>query len=561
MKIRHLLLENYQAVERLEWSPHAGLNAIVGPADAGKTTILSALGLLFSSRPSPSISEYDFHRRRVGEGIRIEAVIGALSDDLLASISSPPLQGWNGRSVVGLPEGDAEAVLVAQVSATPDFEVRHELLCDDGSTIPFGVGLRQRFLFTARLIGEDSARNDLRFVRYGALDRRLNTTELRAGLTAAIVQASTTLAGSLPPDVASGLLEIQADFRRAGIPDELTVGIVAQEGISPLGLLGLLSGDSPAEAVPLFRAGTGTRRLAVAWITKLAAESGLMVAVDEPEIGLEPYRQRALIRRLRELAGDHGQVFMTTHSLPILAALEADELWRLAPGGTPVSLQALPSRLLNESPETFLCRLPVLCEGPTEAGFLAAFFESPAMHRGAALPDDRGIALLGRTGQPAVLSEVEALLASGQPCALFVDNEDEHSGRRARLAARPDCALGTWTGVRNVEEALACWLPIGDLDRLLELAATLAELAPTRFQQQLGDKAGKPGSRSVADLVALAGEQTTRKAFAVTMQEKSWFKNFERAKELGRALIEWGVPVQIQRTIDEFWVELDRLAA
>ncbi len=80
MLIRRLTIERYQGIQELEWHPGPGLNGLVGPADAGKSTVLAAIGLLFSSRTAPSVSEYDYHQRRVEDGFRIEAVIGGLSD-------------------------------------------------------------------------------------------------------------------------------------------------------------------------------------------------------------------------------------------------------------------------------------------------------------------------------------------------------------------------------------------------------------------------------------------------------------------------------------------------
>ncbi len=559
MLIRRLTIDRYQGIDRLEWYPSPGLNALVGPADAGKSTILSAIGLLFSPRAAPTVSEYDYHRRRVDKGLRIEAVIGGLSDELLASMTNPPIQGWHESMVVPVPEGAAEPVLLARVTATPDFEVVHELMTDDESSVGFGVGLRSRFQFTARLISDDSARNELRFVRGSALERRLTTSELRPALTAAVVNASVELGKSLPAELASELEYLKADFRAAGIPDALSIGIVAQEGFSPMGVVGLLDGATPEESIPVFRAGTGTRRLALAWVSKLAADSGLIVAVDEPEIGLEPYRQRALVRRLRDLSGAGGQAFITTHSVPLLAMLRPEEVWRLPPAGNPIALAQVPSRLLAQSPEAFLCRLPVLCEGPTEAGFLIPLLEAFAARTAAPRPDDLGIALLGRAGQPSVLREAESVLAAGMACGVFVDNETEHSGRRAALGSHEACALGTWHGVRNVEEAVAAWLPVANLDGVVGLAAQLAQRQVDSYSQQVNEKAGSPGERSISDLVGLIGEAQARSALASAMQAGSWFKTVERGHALGEALLNWGVPSQVQTTIDSFWTALRRL--
>jgi|SRR5450759_468170 len=559
MLIRKLTIQRYQGIESLTWLPGPGLNAIVGPADAGKSTILSAIGLLLTPRASPSVSEYDYNRRRLELGFEIEAVVGQLTESLLAALDNPPIQGWRDGGLQALPEDGAEPVLVIRVTGTPDFEVVHNLVLDDHTTSAFSVAMRQQFLFTSRLLADDVARNELRLVRGSALERRLAAASLRPVLTEAVANASTNLAGALPAGIATELAGLKDDFAAAGIPSDLTLGIVAQEGYSPMGLLGLVSGPTPDEAIPVFRFGMGTRRLALAWVPKLAADSGLIITADEPEIGLEPYRQRALLNRFRNLAGATGQAFITTHSLSLLAALRPNELWRLVPGGTPTALATVPPSLLAQAPETFLCRLAVLCEGPTEAGFLGPMLASMAARDGKPPLDERGIVLVDRTGQPFVLTEAKAILDLGMACGLFVDAENDHSGRRTQLEQRPECAFGTWDGVRNVEEAVSAWLPIDRLESVVQLAATVAGIAITPFQQQLGQAAEWQGARMVSDVVTKYGEPRARTVLATAMQDRKWFKSVEGGRALAEALLIWGVPAEVQAVIDAFWARLNRL--
>lgn len=129
---------------------------------------------------------------------------------------------------------------------------------------------------------------------------------------------------------------------------------------------------------------------------------------------------------------------------------------------------------------------------------------------------------------------------------VFADNETDHRGRSAALKGRPDCALGTWSGVKNVEEAVSSWLPIEQLDDIVQLGAHLAQRPIDSFRKQVGEKAGNPGDRRVADLVGLVGESQARSALASAMQAGSWFKTVDRGHALGEALIKLGVPSQIQ---------------
>src|SRR5690606_30884276 len=117
--------------------------------------------------------------------------------------------------------------------------------------------------------------------------------------------------------------------------------------------------------------------------------------VDEPESGLEPYRQRAFIGDLHQEG--KRQAFITTHAPAILSAAaalgavisrinmapatpagkatEAAPAEEGAPARIPQAHKLTPlegraiGELLTWHPEAVLARLPVICEGITEEGF------------------------------------------------------------------------------------------------------------------------------------------------------------------------------------------------
>ncbi len=101
-----------------------------------------------------------------------------------------------------------------------------------------------------------------------------------------------------------------AYFDEEGLPSQLRIGMISPEGGALLGLAGLLVGEDPLTAIPLARAGSGTRRLALIQLARLALRDNPILAIDEPETGLEPYRQRALIRTLQDAVAQSGQVFL-----------------------------------------------------------------------------------------------------------------------------------------------------------------------------------------------------------------------------------------------------------
>jgi len=295
------------------------------------------------------------------------------------------------------------------------------------------------------------------------------------------------------------------------------------------------------------------------------AQGEPILVVDEPEVGLEPYRQRVLVRSLARLSGASGQAFITTHSPAILSVLTGKQVARLIPGANPQTLASADiDKLLREAPSAFLSRLPILCEGVTEAGLLTEILELYATREGKDGLDAYGVTLVARegipVGQPKVLREATALLDAGIACGLFVDNETDHAGQRDQLRQRDDCAFGCWDTVVNIEEAVARSLPVEQLSKLVDLAAELLpEGRLASLLQQVGQHAGKPGEAPINSLVASLGEQAARDALCQAMQDGKWFKQMGRARALGKFLLEEGIPPEVERVLLAFWDSIKKV--
>jgi predicted ATP-dependent endonuclease of OLD family len=73
MLIRHIRIENYRSIKRVD-IPVNDMLALVGPNNAGKTNILSALNLVLGERwPSrQSLDASDWFERRTSDTLKIE---------------------------------------------------------------------------------------------------------------------------------------------------------------------------------------------------------------------------------------------------------------------------------------------------------------------------------------------------------------------------------------------------------------------------------------------------------------------------------------------------------
>jgi putative ATP-dependent endonuclease of the OLD family len=558
MFIRRLRIRGFRGIADLVWFTEPGVNCLVGRATQANRRSLLPLPSCFRRRRATRCPNTSTTGGASIDGFEIEAVLGAVDEEAVSTLRVPMFHGWKDGEVAGLPdEGGAESVLVARVSGSPELELTHSLLPPGGDEPrPFPVALRQRLVFS-RVAGGPTAVRELRLGRGTLLDKHLGGADLRTQLQEVVAAASGNL--TLPTDIDAAVAALRERFAAVGLPSDLGLGVITPQGTSLLSLVGLVSGEETATSIPLAFAGAGTRQMALFQISAAMSMSSPILTLDEPEVGLEPYRQKFLIRELRQLIGATGQSFITTHSPSVLEAMSAEEVWRLVPGENPISLRAPElANLFGRAPASFLSALPLICEGVTEVGLLPPLLNTKAARDGLGSMDALGVDLIDGKGNDNAVAEVQALLDIGMRCGTFVDAEKTGSGRRQRLEQNDGCAFGSWPGgeVKNIEDAVARWVTWDDLSALLELAAALQDRPVEHLLQQVGERAGRAGKASLDDLRSEVGEDAVRGALAETMSARSWFKKADRASELAQFLQGHGLPTQIDEVIEILWSEV-----
>jgi putative ATP-dependent endonuclease of the OLD family len=543
--IRQLDVKRYRSLQAFSWKPQPGLNVLVGSADGGKSTILSAIALLLAQGVPGPRSEFDYYKRNVTDGFTIEAVVGDIDFTVTAAEGKQlPLFGLaDDGTLHDLAEGTREPVIRVRATGTADLEVVHEMLVPSGDPIAFGLGLRRR-IGLLRITDDSSSVRALRISPGSLLGRQFDMTDLRGSVRQALADVDNALPLS---EAATQVVDsIEASFRADGLPDDIDLGLVSPQGADLISMVELVRGTDAATAVPVGLSGSGTRALMTLNVLARAAPEQALVLFEEPERGLEPFSQRIAATRLLELSG-RGQTFITTHSPVMLEAMADGHIWRVEPKTMPIALSdAMIVSLMKMDAEAIFSPIALICEGVTECGFLSVMLPvltGKSLHA-------LGIRLVDGQGQPGCLDLAEKLADAGMAIGLFVDNEAVHVNKRNRVAGKTKSLV--WNTVTNIEDAVATYVPYGDLPRVIAAAARKElRYALCEVRDLLPNKT-PPTPIDWESLSTSHPEKVVRQAISSASGRFTWYKTFENGAALARALIDVAIPVDIRSPLELF---------
>lgn len=543
-----LTIKQFRGLEALSWQPTKGANVILGGGDVGKTTILEAIALLLSPTNAVSISDTDYYLRNVDAGFVIEAVFSLPPESGINEQLKPswPWE-WNGKEAVvptadGEP-GKGEPVYCLRVRGTEDLELAYEIVQPDGTADILPVALR-RSIGLVRLGGDDRSDRDLRLVQGSALDRLLSDKTLRSRMASKL--ATTEVQDELSDDAKRALDELDDVFTAQGLPDCLELAITGSPGASVASMIGLTADRDGTTQLPLSTWGAGTRRLSALTIAEQNQGEHPVTVVDEIERGLEPYRQRALVGKLQ--AGK-SQVFITTHSPAAISAASHAAFWYIDHDGNigPLEAKKIAAHRVAD-PDTFLSRLAIIAEGPTEVGFCTAMLEWAL---GSSL-QQHGIHLSDGNGNDNTVLLLEALAEGGLEFGGFADDENTHSGRWAKIIQAQGPLVFRWKS-GCIEENLISAIPDDKLEALLlcpEGKRTGQRLRTLQERLNIADKEfASVAAAAGGGLKKLIIEAATGAVPSDKLDDKhhyrshsqTWFKSVSGGRELAAKVFSLGV--------------------
>lgn len=535
--VRHVSIQNFRGIASLEWFPNPGINAIIGPGDTGKSTVLEALDLVLGARRS-SFTDADFHKLDTSKPIIIDVTVGQLPKELLnleAYIRF--LRGYDDvfSWIVDEPEDGVEPAITLRLKVNGDCEPTWSLFTKriDPEDLPRDVRLEHRALTSAQRLGASVSQH----LAWGPRSVLTRLSDSKGGLTAILTSANRAArdkfdieeAADLKPAIAAAQKIAKEMAVKGGL--KATAALDARAVNVSNGAVALHADDIPLRAL-----GTGSSRLMAAGLQAAAAAKVPILLLDEAEHGLEPHRIARLLHRLgSKEAKPIQQVFLTTHSPVVLRELSAGQLWfaRLKPSATLELMGlgdlAVAQGLLRSHPEAFLSPTIMICEGPTEVG-LCRGLDLWMISQGEGSLALHGIALVNGKGSDQ-WKTARGFLDLGFDVALFRDSDTVNVTSDAAFVASGGCVF-CWDDGKAFEDQLFASIPLTSIPQLIAIAEKYR--SPALIDQYLGSVGF---TKAECQRVRDKPSDDDRSKLGQCARTCSWYKRTDIAEEVGRTVL------------------------
>lgn len=548
-RIRRLEIRNFRSIRVLDWVPSAGINCLVGPGDSGKSSILDAIDLCLGARRNVSFGDTDFHGLDVSQPVTISITLGALPDEMLnLDTHGEFLRGYDRATgqVEDEPRAGIETILTLRLTVTSDLEAAWSLYSEraERQGLERGLSWKDRIALAPARIGS-FANTNLSWTRGSVLNR---LTEERADLGAELARAAREARTSFGNQAAGQLAEtlrlVTETAAHLGVP----VGASAQALLDAHSVSiadGAIAVHNAA-GVPLRSLGTGSARLLIAGLQRVAAESATIALVDEVEYGLEPHRLARLLDSLG--AKDNApplQVFMTSHSPVAIRELSGHQVFvvRAQAGRHDVREVGVADEVqstLRADPEAFLAKSVIVCEGASEVG-LARGLDQYWVGQGRTSFFALGGAYVNVGGghPDKCFARGMALLRLGYRVLVIVDADKPPT---PEVVANFHAAGGqslTWRDGRALEDELFRTLPDVAIDALLTKACQVVgrELVNSHITSK------SDGQRTLNSIEAenltgnISDESRELLGVASRNRQSGWFKSLSTYQEVARDIV------------------------
>lgn len=542
MRIRHIAINNFRGIKQadLEFPSNQRMICLIGAGDSTKSTILTAIHYALWPSWNLSVSSSDFYDCNTTENINIEVSFDEYPDGFIREQKyGLYLRGSWGDGFDEPTEKDC--FLTARLEIDDSFEPHWSIVCNRLDAKSFTT--RDRQLVSPGMIGIDFSQN-LNWGQGSALSKYIDPRNAIKKNLAIIESESRKIGDYSELDSIASVIGGVADGYGVLLSGELN-NKVSLKSKNTSSTIELFEGNKPFN-----QRGYGSKKLINLGLQVGNHEKAFVLLVDEIEIGLEPYRQKNLLHKLKGELADSGQAIFTTHSTVVLSELNISQLILVKSNSGITSFQliansdsTLNSRMqgmLRSIPDAFLTPRLLVCEGITEVGFIRALDEKIMMQDEYYMAS-RCVSYVDGKGGEKSLTVAERFFDLGFDVALLIDNDRPEDAKKKEHISSKGITIFSWPEGQCLETALLPLLPRENLDKLLQWDsekkdATWAELIRKGFataKYKLNQKL----------------EQDDIKEIATICEKQKFFKRVDGGEALGHSLFEnWD---HISDTIDE----------
>ncbi|MER7244450.1 AAA family ATPase [Kribbella sp. NPDC000426] len=437
--IERIVIKGYRLFEELDFRPKAGMNILVGDNEAGKSTLMEAVGMALTGR---------VNGRRIGEELNPfwfnRTVVHEYFDSLKTDTPGAP------------PEILIELYFEKKAADVQALRGVHNSLLEDCPGVQIHIKPSATFDVEFQEYIDNDERPDILPVEYydviwrdfadGPMKRR------HPGLGVSVIDSHTIrstsgvdyhtremLVGYVEPKEAAAIAVAHRNARHTITEEalgEANKRIAADSALFHDRHLGLQVDQSSnasweagivpqVEEIPFAMAGQGQQAaVKVALAMNRTADKTTFVLIEEPENHLSHTSLTRLISRIENLAGDR-QVFLTTHSSFVLNRLGLDKLVLLYRGKC-AEFSELPADTVRyfqrlsgyDTLRLVLADNVVLVEGPSDE----MLFERAFSDRHGAAPMEMGVDVISMRGV-ALKRSLQLCAALKRKVAVLRDND------------------------------------------------------------------------------------------------------------------------------------------
>ena len=531
MRVRNVLIHNFRGIKeaKLDFPKEQRLICLIGPGDSTKSTILTAIHYALWPTWNLTITSDDFYECNTSEPITIEVSFDEFPDSFYKETKYGLYLRGSCNDVNDEPTSE-DAFLTVRLQINDSYEPEWNIVCSRLENKKFSTKDRQ--LISPGMIGIDFSQN-LNWGQGSALTKHIDPRASIKKNVSIIEQEARKYGDYTELDAIAPIIKSVADGFGVNIEGEINnrVSFKSRNVTSTIELF--------EDKKPLNQRGYGSKKLInLGLLTKNENEASVLL-IDEIEIGLEPYRQRNLIHKLKKASEKGGQVMFTTHSPVVLVELSINQMvivrsklgktyFKSITCGDKV-LDSKMQGLLRKIPDTFLTPRILVCEGITEIGFVRALDEW-LLASNEYYMASKCVSYADGKGGGNSLEVAKRLSDLGYEVALLLDNDRTEDEKKKQDLINKGIPIFCWELGKCIETALLPLLTIEDLNVLLNWESEKKE--------SLWKNLCELGFVSEGNILRDNLDEEEKEVLFTICAKKEFFKRIAGGEELGKAVFQ-----------------------